>query len=627
MTPSTREPGPFVAGVALSGSARDMGRALAQSLRQLPNWQRLISPLTAYWANSVRRLDPFFGDFGMESLEGANLSSWEARSFAALQLEHLFAVQTRYHFAYHSDAGQLVHGVGLEGPSRPQWQWCDSETGVRSVLVAEPGQLGGLQGMNEHGITVSAAALQNPLHQIQDGRLPAVLVREILSLATCLGDVLAKFREIKPCCPLGILATSVAENRLSYFEWDGKTLATMARPPWLIAGNEPLMQGEAIGRTSPSREPMERLKSQLTRDNAVASPTQIWETLNADCSPTQPVSLWEPGVPRLRHSQREESTTNPIAAHLGQISQRSQPATPESISVSPDSEFPLLKGDAIPPQAEGPRFEVALDPVQDAFLREHRFAGQAVLPGVIMMELVAQASRFGKAPSLSPIHLRNIEFLDRLQFPMEMPRAAEVRLTPGENGRTAELFADFRNAKGKRLLEEKRYFRAEVPADFGEPPTPAPIPRPGHDWFNIWYYDEGLVIYHGEVFRRLQQMQVAGDEAWGKILAPHAADVAPQRGAEGWQLPASVIDACFFICGSFTWFKFPGLVAIPHRIGELTCWSTPQPEEPCLAHVRFREREEKHCHFDITVVGQEGQPLLCMEDYCNRIVSAPPTPS
>lgn len=624
-TPPPREFGPFAAGVALVGSPREMGRTLGRSLARRPDWHEFISPMTAYWAHSLQRFDPFLGDSGMERLEGANSVGLDARSFAALQFEHVFAVQTRYHFAYRSSDGKLVHGVGLEGSSQPRLQSCHPNEGARHVLVAEPGQIGGLQGMNEHGITVSVAILQNPLRQIRGGRLPAVLVLQILSSATCLADVLALFRETKPCCALGLLATSSEEDRISYTEWDGQTLATMARPPWLIAANSPLMRGDVVGRSPQSMEAVEFLKSHLTNEEALPNPEQLWDTLNTLRSAFHN-SLWEPGRPGLKHSRLDEATTNPIGSHLGDASHRTKPPTREPILVPQVSQFPLLDPERIQRQPEHIGLEVELDPTRDVFLREHRFAGQPVLPGVLMMELAAQAGCFDQPELQNSICLENIEFLDRLQFPMDLSRTAEIRLRPTAAGQTAELYSDFRNAKGKRLLEEKLYFRASLPGV--SPPKPTlSIPSPVHDWFNIWYYDEGLVIYHGEVFRRLQQMQVAGDEAWGKILAPHASDVAPHRGAMGWQLPSAVMDACFFVCGSFTWFKFPGLVAIPHRIRELTCWSAPEPEESCLAYVRFREREEKHCHFDIVVVGEEGRLLFRMEDFCNRIVSAPPSRS
>ncbi|MCA9072632.1 MAG: hypothetical protein KDA84_27100, partial [Planctomycetaceae bacterium] len=351
--------GPFAEGIRLSGSPDEMGRTLGQLLVGSPGWQQLISPITAYWTHRFPRLDSFLGEFGLECQKGVNATGLEPRAFAALQLEHVFSVQTRSHFAFRSEEGQLVHGVGLEGRSQPQLQWYHPKKGARCLLLAEPGQLGGLHGMNEHGLTVSVAFLQNPMRQIGEGLLPSLLVLKILSSATCLADVLYRLRMTKPGCPLGVLTTSVAEDRISYTEWDGQTLATMSRPPWVIAGNEQLMRRDALGRPPQSMKFIERLKPCRTNRDAIPNPQQIWESLNTSSQSTHPTTLWEPGVPRLRHSLLKEFHTREICSNWGDDGRPTQPAIRKPIRVCQSSESPLLEPVSTQQQREGTRIQAA----------------------------------------------------------------------------------------------------------------------------------------------------------------------------------------------------------------------------------------------------------------------------
>jgi hypothetical protein len=176
-------------------------------------------------------------------------------------------------------------------------------------------------------------------------------------------------------------------------------------------------------------------------------------------------------------------------------------------------------------------------------------------------------------------------------------------------------------------LKDKPYMRAVAKLA----PAAAPVPNAGskakapEEWMDCWYFEDGLVIYHGPVFRNLRQINVEGDEGWARLVASPLAELSGQRRPRGgWIVPAALLDACFFGCGSYLWIRFEGTVAIPAGIERLVLGRPPRPEEHVLLSMRFRGRDGKHGLFDCHVAGDDGRMIMQVDGYRNVIVAEEP---
>ncbi|HUG92877.1 MAG TPA: C45 family autoproteolytic acyltransferase/hydrolase [Planctomycetaceae bacterium] len=300
---------------------------------------------------------------------------------------------------------------------------------------------------------------------------------------------------------------------------------------------------------------------------------------------------------------------------------------PDGVELRPTAPPPLI--DAVTDHVPGERLtaEVHLDPTVDVFLVQHQFKGRPMLPAVVSLEAIAQAAQLLAGPGQRIAELRDVELLNGLRFHSDEPQTARVHARV-EGGRIeGDFTCDFYNRKGVLLLKDKPYMRAVAelaPASAPLPDADSPSNVPD-EWMDCWYFEDGLVIYHGPVFRNLRQINVEGDEGWARLVASPLAELSGRRRPrEGWIVPAALLDACFFGCGSYLWIRFDGTVAIPAGIERLVLGRPPRPEENCLLSMRFRGREGQHGLFDCRVTGEDGRMVLHVDGYRNVIVAEEP---
>ncbi|MFQ5731097.1 MAG: C45 family autoproteolytic acyltransferase/hydrolase [Planctomycetaceae bacterium] len=325
---------------------------------------------------------------------------------------------------------------------------------------------------------------------------------------------------------------------------------------------------------------------------------------------------------------REQVGRSPESATSTRTSNPSSIAEASSIAGEhPDSgdlaRLPLV--DAVVEETAGElTAELRLDPINDVFLDQHRFKNRPLLPVVVAMEALAEtASRL--RPGQRVVGLRDIQILNGLKFPNDDPQTVRLRATAKDDGVHCELTRDFVNRRGQLLEADRPYLKAVVeladgPRAFDACPAP-----PEGEWHNVWYPEEDVVIYHGPIFRYLRQMTVDDrNDGWARLVAPPLDDVPGRRGGDGWIMPSAVLDGCFFACGAFLWHLFNGVVAIPAGIEAVRLGRLPQAGEECTAHIRFRERVDKHGVFDLTLCGVEGGVILQVQGYRNVIIAEAP---
>jgi NAD(P)-dependent dehydrogenase (short-subunit alcohol dehydrogenase family) len=265
--------------------------------------------------------------------------------------------------------------------------------------------------------------------------------------------------------------------------------------------------------------------------------------------------------------------------------------------------------------------EMHLDPTQEVFLTQHRYKGNPLLPVVVGIESLVEAALVLQGQQGPVISIRNLEILNGLRFLKNDPQTARIRATAGADGVVCELTADFYNSRGKLLQANRPCLKATI--GFEEPEALPALPIADTEWAEVGYPNDDLVIYHGPAFRYLKQITGKKEtgEAWGRLIAAAASEIAGRRSSDGWNVPCAVLDGCFFCCGVGLWIIFGGVVAIPQGIDRIRLFRTPQPGERCTVYFNYRGREGDISQFDFVLYGEDSAPVLAVDGYRNVVVA------
>ncbi len=164
----------------------------------------------------------------------------------------------------------------------------------------------------------------------------------------------------------------------------------------------------------------------------------------------------------------------------------------------------------------GLTLSLTIDPKKEPFLRDHMIDGTAVLPGVMGLELFAQAATLLSQGSRVEA-IENIEFAAPFKFYRQEPRTAVIRvlLFRDLEGRTrARCALQSSQVLAGGLVQEKEHFSAEVllaeasTSPLAGPVATAPSSDPGSSLGAI----EGGAIYrvyfHGPAYQVLSRVDL-----------------------------------------------------------------------------------------------------------------------
>ena len=321
---------------------------------------------------------------------------------------------------------------------------------------------------------------------------------------------------------------------------------------------------------------------------------------------------------------REEVMVDP-AVHAESVRTPARPARFPPPAPAPDlrlEAFPLL--DAVAESAEGksPEVHLHLDPVQDPFLREHRFRDKPMMPIVMASEAFAETAAFLAGGDQVVVGLRNMEVVNALRFFSNDTVRATVRAKPAGSLVMCELASPFQGRSKKITVSERIHMRAVVELGTRCEPAEAPeLDRPPC-WYDVWYPD-AIAIYHGPPFRCLRMSALDENGAWGRIPAPRPEELMGGRSGLPSIIPAAVLDACFYECGILAWFQDEGAVAIPQSFRRLRLWRQPSYREDCIVRVKRTVKLSQSSEFDFTLYGEDGTGILQVEGYQAVVVPAP----
>ena len=257
---------------------------------------------------------------------------------------------------------------------------------------------------------------------------------------------------------------------------------------------------------------------------------------------------------------------------------------------------------------------VKFDPESDPFLTGHRLRGKPFLPGVIGLETLAEAAAAWN-PQRCVTGLRNVEITQGMLFHGSTPITARVLIRAHQLGADCLLATELRDRKGRLIQSQRKHVHGIV--EFADSPivlAADPPDQPPLGWFPYQYPDDGL-IWHSEPFRCLKECSYQDDGGWGKIAAPAAAELAGTRSAEGWLLPAAMLDACLVFCGSYAYLQFDGSFEVPGGFDRLQMARWPKQGESCIVRMYFRGRQPDGSRFDFTLFDADNRALLSVEGY------------
>ena len=270
--------------------------------------------------------------------------------------------------------------------------------------------------------------------------------------------------------------------------------------------------------------------------------------------------------------------------------------------------------------------EWQLDPRSDQFLTQHLFRERPLLPLVIGIEALAQVALQLQGINHYVQEIRDIQILNGMRFLTDKLQSAH--LTAIDLGETvkSKLTCDFTNRKGKLLQKDRPYLQAEIvlsDRNFTQKLNATP---PESSWYDVWYSEEDLVIYHGPIFRTVRQVSIDDEQGfgWTKLLAPSLEEIAGSRSLQGWTLPSALLDGCFYSCGIYLWHLLKGVVAIPAGIDRIQLGQLPQKGEECFVRMKFRDQVDNQGVFDLSLMKNDGTLILHVEGYRNLIVSRTP---
>jgi len=257
-----------------------------------------------------------------------------------------------------------------------------------------------------------------------------------------------------------------------------------------------------------------------------------------------------------------------------------------------------------------------LDPTARPFLDHHRIDGTAVLPGVMGMELFAEAARV-LVPDLHVAAVENVDFRAPLKFYRDEPRTLTVTalLRPDGDDLLAEcrLSAD-RNVPGTDQPQSTVHFTGSVRLTSDPPVLTGDEAAPGDDTAALTAEQVYRLYFHGPAYQVVGSAWRHGDGA----AARFAADLPPQVDAPVLIGPR-LVELCFQTVGLLQ-AGTDGILALPLRVGAVRLAGRPE-ERPGLVATA---RRDGHGGFTCTVRDDDGRLVLRLDGY--RTVPLPDPP-
>ena len=367
----------------------------------------------------------------------------------------------------------------------------------------------------------------------------------------------------------------------------------------------------------PPREGIEHLVAELSSDSPEPEVLVINEggqldtdgTLLRSSRPVDPAVFRKASVP-VEEAGFMKQTTAPSTPQPPQPAVRDTTAAASTIAT--DSQ-PLI--DSIVPGREAGVYEATfvLHPDRDPFLLYHRFRGRPFLPGVIILESFAEASKLIN-PEGNFIGFSDVRLERGLALPDDKPVTTKVRLKTRDDGIQCELVAPFINSRGKQIEAERVYSSALV--RFGETPSIDPI-EPGTPLFGWapFYYPQEILITHGPPMQSFKQLDYKHGGGRAQINAGSLVEVIGNRLPHRMLVASLALDGSMVGCGFWGYCMLEKQAGLPYGIKEYRQVRQPDYFEQCTMRFFYKESNSIGEVYDFILLGSAGDVVLKAEGY------------
>jgi malonyl CoA-acyl carrier protein transacylase/NAD(P)-dependent dehydrogenase (short-subunit alcohol dehydrogenase family) len=263
--------------------------------------------------------------------------------------------------------------------------------------------------------------------------------------------------------------------------------------------------------------------------------------------------------------------------------------------------------------APGILAHVQFQPDKDPFLYDHTLRGKPLLPAVVGLEAIAEAAALLEAKPV--VALRQVEFREGLSFQPGQPIAARVQVERSKSGALmCQLLSEFKNRAGIVLQKNRVHFIGQVEVADAMPSLNATYSNPPTDWHPFEFRTDGPMV-HGPTFQGVNRVTFAGDMGWGELTALSLGNLGGPHRKNNWLVPATLLDAAFYVCGIHLWLNVEPAPALPQSIEALRLGRLPRDGEPAWVQVRCRKVQGRQAIYDFAIFDEQRMPILQVEGY------------
>ena len=268
-----------------------------------------------------------------------------------------------------------------------------------------------------------------------------------------------------------------------------------------------------------------------------------------------------------------------------------------------------------------------LDAGADLYLEDHSIAGTPYLPGVMGVEVFAEAARL-MFPDLAVRGMEDEAFTKPVKLLRSRPLDLRIVCEVLDNGGgkallDARVESDFINPKGVKMGDTRIHFTGRI--QMGKKRLRAKkskgvkIPKKVKVGFDDIYQR----FFHGPTFRVLDGILDIGDVpeegtiCWGRFRKPEGRFFEFTEGHEFASSPM-LRECAFQTCGMFTLFHDADM-SLPDRIGKIEMRNVTGSSKAFYTRVVYRGEAEdgpmKFSRYDVDILDEKGNVVDTMSDY------------
>ncbi len=292
---------------------------------------------------------------------------------------------------------------------------------------------------------------------------------------------------------------------------------------------------------------------------------------------------------------------------------------PELADIDPGP-YPFI--DWVERSAEGGSLWRHFSPKRDAMLEQHRLGKTSLMPGVGLMEMMAESHALFTGQREGALVYRQLAFADALKFYRDGGRDVQVRVA----GPHMEVWSPFRSPQGD-IIEDRLYARAQVSREPIAPPVESPalwdLGRITDRMSFLQAFEMGATLREGVRLGPLltecsrpghdpaaNQVVVGENGILTRIQLPKAQLADGRYPLARLHVNPAFLDSMHQAAAIFCLFKTK-LIHLPVGADQFTVFETPNQDSNYDVIAIVRERSSDRLWFDVAML-HEGRRVLCL---------------